>query len=101
LVEEEGLVREVRKRRTDAPPEAVFQAVCALGGDQGWGALDWAWRFRGDVDALFGGPGGRRGRRHPEVLRVGEALDFWRVEVLERPRILRLRAEMKVPGRAW
>jgi hypothetical protein len=59
------------------------------------------WRLRGFLDRLVGGPGLRRGRRHPEELRAGDALDFWRVEAVEPGRLLRLQAEMKVPGRAW
>jgi hypothetical protein len=63
--------------------------------------MDWAWEIRGVMDQLAGGPGFRRGRRHPDHLRPGDALDFWRVEAVEPGRMLRLRAEMKVPGRAW
>jgi hypothetical protein len=63
--------------------------------------MDWAWQLRGLLDRLIGGVGMRRGRRHPGEVRVGEALDFWRVEAVEPGRLLRLRAEMKVPGRAW
>jgi hypothetical protein len=63
--------------------------------------MDWAWRLRGVIDRLIGGAGLRRGRRHATELRVGDALDFWRVEAVEQNRMLRLRAEMKVPGRAW
>ncbi len=59
------------------------------------------WRLRGALDRLVGGVGLRRGRRQPDRLRVGEALDFWRVEEVEADRLLRLRAEMRVPGRAW
>jgi hypothetical protein len=63
--------------------------------------MDWAWKVRGFGDGLIGGVGLRRGRRDPDKLRVGEALDFWRVEAVEPGRMLRLRAEMKVPGQAW
>ncbi len=63
--------------------------------------MTWAWKLRGWIDQLAGGPGLRRGRRHPKEILPGEALDFWRVEAVEPPRLLRLRAEMKVPGRAW
>jgi hypothetical protein len=59
------------------------------------------WRLRGAVDRLVGGVGFRRGRRHPTNLRVGDALDFWRVEAVEPGKLVRLRAEMKTPGRAW
>ena len=63
-----------------------------------WG---WAWQARGFVDRLVGGPGLRRGRRHPTEVYPGEAVDFWRAEEVRRPSLLRLRAEMKVPGKAW
>ena len=63
--------------------------------------LLWAWQLRGMVDRLCGGVGMRRGRRDPEELRVGDTLDFWRVEMVVPGRLIRLRAEMRVPGRAW
>jgi hypothetical protein len=64
-------------------------------------AWNTAWRLRGVLDRLAGGPGLRRGRRHPTDLLVGEAVDFWRVDRLERYRLVRLRAEMRLPGAAW
>jgi hypothetical protein len=79
----------------------VFRSFASLGGEKGWLVWRWAWELRGMLDALVGGPGLRRGRRHPQDLLQGEALDFWRVEDIEPGRLLRLRAEMKVPGRAW
>lgn len=97
----EGIMRELRTRRVDRPPEAVFRAFSSLGGRRGWLVWRWAWELRGLADQLVGGPGIRRGRRHPTELEPGEALDFWRVEAIEPGRLLRLRAEMKVPGRAW
>ena len=72
-----------------------------LGGRKGWLAFNSLWRLRGAVDRLIGGVGFRRGRRHPVDLRVGDAVDFWRVEAVEPGHLVRLRAEMKVPGRAW
>ena len=85
-----------------APSDAVFAAVCRLGGDRGWHSNGWLWGVRGAIDTLIGGVGMRRGRRDPDHLRVGDALDFWRVEALEEGRLLlRLRAEMKLPGEAW
>jgi len=72
-----------------------------LGGDVGWLYFDWAWRMRGALDRLLGGVGLRRGRRDPDEIRVGDALDFWRVEAVEEGKVLRLRAELKVPGKAW
>ncbi|NNE35179.1 MAG: SDR family oxidoreductase [Rhodothermales bacterium] len=101
LEDRQGLVREVRTYLVDATSEEVFRSFSSLGGDRGWLVYNWAWRARGFIDQLVGGPGLRRGRRDPETLRVGDALDFWRVEEVDEPRLLRLRAEMKVPGRAW
>ncbi len=97
----EGLAREVRTRLVDAPSEAVFKAFTSLGGDRGWLVWNWAWKARGLLDQVVGGPGLRRGRRDPAELRRGDAVDFWRVEEIQEPRLLRLRAEMKLPGRAW
>jgi len=90
--------RDRRETQTDASPAAVFAAICKLGGGNGWYAVDWLWRLRGVMDQLIGGPGLRRGRRHPDDLRYGDALDFWRVIGFERDRRLTLLAEMKVPG---
>ena len=84
-----------------ATPEALYREVCALGGDRGWLVGDWLWTIRGWMDRVAGGVGMRRGRRHPTDLRVGDVVDFWRVEALEAPRLLRLRAEMRLPGDAW
>lgn len=82
----------------DAPAAAVWRAVCRVGGGHGWYAADWMWKLRGWMDRLVGGPGLRRGRKNPQRVAVGEALDFWRVvEVVERKRLV-LRAEMKLPG---
>lgn len=86
---------------TVASPEAVFAAVSGIGGDRGWYASDWLWEIRGLMDRAVGGIGLRRGRRHPDQLRLGDALDFWRVDAYEPPDLLRLRAEMRLPGRAW
>jgi hypothetical protein len=101
LSSEEGMEREHRQRIVDASPEDVFAVFTSVGGDNGWFFMDWAWRVRGLADRLMGGVGLRRGRRDPVDLRVGDALDFWRVEAVEPGRSLRLRAEMKVPGEAW
>lgn len=101
LDDREGLIREERSIRVRATPEATFRAFCGLGGERGWKTFEWAWELRGLLDRIVGGPGLRRGRRHPFDLYPGEALDFWRVEAVERPFLLRLRAEMKVPGKAW
>jgi len=83
-----------------APPEAAFRAICRVGGGNGWYALDWLWHVRGWLDRLVGGPGLRRGRRDPDTVAFGEALDFWRVTGIARPEHLALRAEMRVPGEA-
>ncbi|MEJ2012016.1 MAG: SDR family oxidoreductase [Anaerolineales bacterium] len=101
LKSEEGMIIERRTRELDVPPHAIFSAFTSLGGERGWLYANWAWRLRGLLDRLAGGVGYRRGRRDPTTLRVGDALDFWRVEELVDDRKLVLRAEMKVPGRAW
>ncbi len=85
----------------DVPPEAAFTPIQQIGGKTGWYYATWLWRIRGWLDLLVGGVGMRRGRRDPFNLRVGDALDFWRVEAFEPNRRLRLAAEMRVPGRAW
>ncbi len=79
-------------------PDRVFRAVCRLGGRHGWYAMNWLWRLRGMIDRLVGGPGLRRGRRDPERISFGEALDFWRVTEVAADRCLELRAEMRLPG---
>jgi uncharacterized protein YbjT (DUF2867 family) len=101
LTDREGTMREVRSLSVKASPSRVFAAFTSLGGARGWRAWNAAWRARGLLDRLVGGPGLRRGRRDPRQLLVGEALDFWRVEAIETGRMLRLRAEMKLPGEAW
>ncbi len=92
--------RDSRTVAIDAPAAAAFRAVCRVGGGHGWYAADWLWQLRGWMDRLVGGPGLRRGRRDPERVGFGEALDFWRVTGYERDRRLALRAEMKLPGEA-
>ena len=83
-----------------APASSVYRAVCRLGGAHGWYGADWLWRVRGLMDRIVGGPGLRRGRRDPDRLSFGEAVDFWRVTGIETDRRLLLRAEMKLPGEA-
>ncbi len=78
----------------------VFSAACRIGGNNGYFAGDWLWRLRGAMDRIFGGPGLRRGRRHPDKLAYGEALDFWRVTKFKGGEQLELRAEMLLPGEA-
>lgn len=96
-----SLYRDERSLATAASPETVWSVVEAIGGENGWYSFPLAWSVRGWMDRVVGGAGLRRGRRDPHRLREGEALDWWRVEHLERPHLLRLRAEMRVPGRAW
>ena len=79
----------------------MWRVVEGIGGDHGWYSFRPAWAVRGWLDRLVGGVGLRRGRRDPQTLRVGEALDFWRVEELVPGSLLRLRAEMRLPGLAW
>lgn len=90
-----------RTAHSGATPADAFAAVQRIGGQTGWYYGDWLWRVRGFLDLLCGGVGVRRGRHHPVNIRIGDTLDFWRVESFEPGRLLRLRAEMKVPGRAW
>ncbi len=89
-----------RTIQATADTDAVFRAICRIGGGQGYYAADWLWRLRGLIDRLLGGPGLRRGRRDPEQVRYGESLDFWRVTGIVANRRLELRAEMKLPGEA-
>ncbi len=92
---------DVRQQAVQAPPERLWQVVEAIGGENGWYSFPLAWAIRGWMDRLIGGAGLRRGRRDPHRLQVGEALDFWRVEEIVPGSMLRLRAEMKLPGQAW
>jgi uncharacterized protein YbjT (DUF2867 family) len=94
-----GVIVERRRRGVNASAEQVYSTIAALGGDRGWPALNWAWQLRGWIDGLLGGVGMRRGKG--DALRIGEALDFWRIEAVEAGRLLRLGAEMKLPGKAW
>lgn len=96
-----SLYRDERERQVAAPPETVWQVIEGIGGSTGWYSFPLAWEVRGLLDRLVGGVGLRRGRRDPDRLTVGEALDFWRVETLVPDRLLRLRAEMRMPGLAW
>jgi hypothetical protein len=95
--------RLIDARTTDVAvhPAHAFAPIRRIGGTTGWYAYDWLWHLRGFVDLLVGGVGVRRGRPSAETLHVGDAVDFWRVETYEPDRVLRLAAEMKLPGRAW
>jgi hypothetical protein len=86
---------------SSASQDRLFAVVAGIGGGRGWYVTNRLWLLRGWLDKLIGGVGMRRGRRHPDDLRIGDALDFFRVEAYDRPRLLRLRAEMRVPGDAW
>ncbi|MFH1183543.1 MAG: DUF2867 domain-containing protein [Chloroflexota bacterium] len=98
---EEGMMIERRSLVLDVPAAAIFRAYAGVGGARGWLFMDWAWAIRGWMDKAIGGVGIRRGRRHPDDVRSGESLDFWRVEAVEKDRLMRLRAEMRIPGKAW
>jgi uncharacterized protein YbjT (DUF2867 family) len=98
---QEGMIIERRQVEVAASEEIVYNVIKGLGGDQGWLYFNWAWRIRGAIDRLLGGVGLRRGRRDPVDLRVGDAVDFWRVELVETNCCLRFRSEMITPGPAW
>lgn len=90
-----------RSIRVAVEPARAFRPIQAIGGETGWYKGNLLWRLRGVLDVLAGGPGLRRGRRDPLGVRVGDTIDFWRVEGFEPGTLLRLQAEMRVPGRAW
>ncbi|MEU6812523.1 SDR family oxidoreductase [Streptomyces sp. NPDC046831] len=96
-----SLYTDEREKAVDAPPEALWQVIEGIGGENGWYSFPLAWSLRGLLDRLVGGVGLRRGRRDAQRLLVGDSLDFWRVEEIEPGRLLRLRAEMRLPGLAW
>ncbi len=89
-----------RSIQVDAPASQTFDQIQCIGGKHGWYGFNWLWHLRGTLDRICGGPG-MRGRRDDKEIEVGETLDFWRVEAYEPNSLLRLRAEMKLPGRAW
>jgi len=95
------VLTDVRTATSRAGPRALFAALSAIGGAKGWYTSQPLWQIRGVLDQLFGGPGLRRGRRDPSELGVGDPVDFWRVEAIEPERLLRLHAEMRLPGDAW
>ena len=95
------LYTDVRSMHSEDAITEVWKRVEAIGGKNGYSTATWAWELRGVMDRLVGGVGLRRGRRDDNTLIEGEALDFWRVEAINRPYLLRLRAEMKLPGLAW
>ncbi|MET8135213.1 MULTISPECIES: SDR family oxidoreductase [unclassified Streptomyces] len=96
-----SLYTDQRELTVDASPEALWRVIEGIGGENGWYSLPPAWAVRGWLDRAVGGVGLRRGRRDAARLRVGDSLDFWRVEEIEPGHLLRLRAEMRLPGLAW
>jgi hypothetical protein len=101
LTQEQGMLIERRQKTVNATPAKVYYTIAGIGGKRGWPSYNLLWSLRGLLDRLVGGVGMRRGRRHPDELREGDALDFWRVEAVEPDHLLRLRAEMKLPGQGW
>jgi hypothetical protein len=97
----EMVLRDRRESSTEASAASIWQAIESIGGENGYYGADFLWFLRGLVDRIFGGVGLRRGRRDPLTLRVGDSLDFWRVEELEKEKRLKLYAEMVLPGKAW
>jgi hypothetical protein len=90
-----------RTIQLNVPPETAFRLIQRIGGDTGWYAWNCLWQLRGLLDLFLGGVGMRHGRSNPDTLRLGDIVDFWRVEEFQPDKRLRLAAEMKIPGRAW
>jgi hypothetical protein len=88
-------------RVTSKPTETLFRSMCKIGGKEGWYTSSWLWKLRGFIDRIFMGVGTSRGRKSREHLEIHDVVDFWRIEDLVENRRLLLRAEMKIPGRAW
>ncbi len=86
---------------TEKSASSLFRSICRIGGKEGWSYSNWMWRLRGMLDRILMGVGTSRGRRSVSSLRINDVIDFWRVEDLKRDEMLLLRAEMKLPGRAW
>jgi uncharacterized protein YbjT (DUF2867 family) len=101
FTEEQGMLIERRTLQVHAPADAVYRAFAGIGGKRGWPAFNLLWVLRGLLDRAVGGVGLRRGRRHPDNLRAGDALDWWRVESVKPNESILLRAEMKLPGKGW
>jgi uncharacterized protein YbjT (DUF2867 family) len=92
---------DLQSRKVAVPPDQAFKLIQRIGGETGWYYANWLWKIRGFIDLLLGGVGLRRGRRHPEKIDIGDTIDWWRVDVYQPNKRLRLLAEMKLPGRAW
>jgi uncharacterized protein YbjT (DUF2867 family) len=101
LTTTEGMIIEQRQIKVNAKTIEVFNTLKRLGGDTGWLYADWAWRLRGVIDRLLGGVGLRRGRRDPVEIRIGDAVDFWRIEDIQPSQLILYRSEMITPGEAW
>jgi hypothetical protein len=101
LTQEQGFLIERREAIVSASPQVVYRTFCAIGGTRGWPPYHFLWEIRGLLDRMVGGVGMRRGRRDPNTLREGDALDFWRVETVKPDCTIVLRAEMKLPGYGW
>jgi uncharacterized protein YbjT (DUF2867 family) len=97
----ETIYRDHREKIVETSKANLWKSVEQIGGENGWYGADFLWWARGILDRLFGGVGLRRGRRSPDTLRIGDSLDFWRVENLEPGVSLKLYAEMILPGKAW
>jgi uncharacterized protein YbjT (DUF2867 family) len=98
---DQGMIIERREARVKARPEQVYAAFARIGGQNGWYYANWLWRLRALLDRLVGGVGMRRGRRNPKDVVQGDSLDWWRVEAVEKGKLMRLRAEMRLPGKGW
>jgi uncharacterized protein YbjT (DUF2867 family) len=97
----DGMIFEQRSSAIQASPAQVYEVLSDLGGRSGWLYADWAWKLRTALDRVFGGPGLRREGRSSSELGPGSTLDFWTVQIADAGRLLRLRADMKLPGLAW
>ncbi len=101
MIREQGMICEIRSCKVNAPAEQIFSVIADMGGGNGWFYANLLWRMRGWFDRFIGGFGMSRGRSRAKGIQSGDVIDFWRVERVEVPRSVLLRAEMKVPGKAW
>jgi hypothetical protein len=100
-MEMEALYTKTTSISTDKSPGVLFGSICRVGGKEGWFNMNWLWKARGILDRVLTGVGTARGRRSSSFLRINDVVDFWRVEDISPDRRVLLRAEMKLPGRAW